>query len=230
MAALAPFPINLDFSTEISTKELLGKGKPKLYGRDYALRKKANEAFKDMQIDASREGINLYIVSGYRSFKTQQHIWNKKYKSYRKRGLTPQQCIEQITRYSTIPGTSRHHWGTEIDLIDTAVDLPKNVLHPKHYTQNGVFCPLKEWMDKNAANYGYNLVYTNNQERTGFNYEPWHYSYKELSINYLKKFLEIDLANQLQHENIKGSSNLTSTFLNKYRQDYLLGIHPRLIP
>ena len=32
--------------------------------------------------------------------------------------LEPKKAISEIIRFSTVPGTSRHHWGTDIDIID----------------------------------------------------------------------------------------------------------------
>lgn len=227
---LLPSPLSEFLQPTILKEELIGKGTPKLYGDNFSLRKKAQEAFLDMQLDASYENINIYPVSSYRSFSRQKYIWNKKYKNYIGWGMSPQKAIQKIIHYSTIPGTSRHHWGTEIDIMDTAVDAPNKILHPENYHSKGAFVPLKQWMDKNARNYGYHLVYTNDKSRSGFNYEPWHYSFKELSIAYLCAYTELDFNNLFQKESFEGVSELSKSFLQKYFQNYILGVNPRLIP
>jgi LAS superfamily LD-carboxypeptidase LdcB len=78
----------------------------------------AGKAFEEMQKEARKAGIELEIVSAYRSYERQQRIWNRKYTSNAKQGLSPEKNIQKIIEYSTLPGTSRHHWGTDVDLID----------------------------------------------------------------------------------------------------------------
>lgn len=74
--------------------------------------------------------------------------------------------------YSTIPGTSRHHWGTDIDIIDANQPYKGDPLESDKFHGDGPFCALKEWMDLHANTFGFYLVYTDNDKRTGFYYEP----------------------------------------------------------
>ena len=71
-----------------------------------------------MKQAAAEDGIQIKIVSSSRSFERQLAIWNAKYIQNEENGLDPIENIRKIIEYSTIPGTSRHHWGTELDLID----------------------------------------------------------------------------------------------------------------
>ena len=42
-------------------------------------------------------------------------------------------AIDKIIEYSTLPGTSRHHWGTDIDIIDAEPPEEGDVLLPKNF-------------------------------------------------------------------------------------------------
>jgi hypothetical protein len=84
-------------------------------------------------------------------------------------------------------------------------------------------------MDKNANSFGYYLVYTNNEKRKGFKYEPWHYSYKPLSEIYLKEFKELDILKTLSNEDIMGKENFSKEFIQGYIQNNILDINPKLL-
>jgi hypothetical protein len=195
------------------------------------IHKNALLAFMDMQNDAKKAGINIHIASGFRSFERQLFIWNRKFQSYSTQGLSPLQSIKKIIEYSTIPGTSRHHWGTDIDVIDLNFEQPKGeLLNEKNYHGKGPFCHLKEWMENYAENYGFYLTYTPNYHRTGFNYEPWHYSYRPIAVDYLNAFLELDINSILNETDILGKAQLTTEMLAAYQKSHILGINPVLLP
>lgn len=213
----------------ISNQELIGKGNPELFGNGYKLREEAHISFKKMQAAALKDGISIGAVSSYRSFAHQKRIWERKFKSNKAKGLTDKANINKIIEYSTIPGTSRHHWGTDIDIYQTNVKQPKNVLLPRHFDTNGVYCKLKEWMDNNASTYGFYLVYTNKPNRNGFKYEPWHYSYKKLSVRYLKAYKALNISEILKTEGLSGIESFTKSFVNQYISQNILDINPELL-
>ena len=221
---------NLSFSqNEISNKELIGKGNPKLFGNGYQLRKEAHNAFIEMKKAALNSGIKIQVVSSYRNYDHQKRIWNRKYKTYINKGLTEVKAIEKIIEYSTIPGTSRHHWATDIDIIDASVKQPKNVLSPKNFTDNGCYFKLKQWLDEHANNFGFYLVYTNDDNRKGFKYEPWHFTYAPLSTSYLKAYRTLDLEVVLKQNEVLGNSNFSSEFIEKYLSENILDINTKLL-
>ncbi|MGV6846653.1 MAG: M15 family metallopeptidase, partial [Lutibacter sp.] len=166
-------------------------------------------------------------VSAYRSFQRQKKIFESKYNRFTQQGLTPKDAIEKIIEYTTIPGTSRHHWGTEIDIVDANGKILKPSLQVKNYETNGVYNKLKIWMNANSERYGFYLVYTNNVNRAGFNYEPWHYTYHQISKKYLNYFINHCLFN-LKQNKIFGNQYLKPQFLKKYSQKYLKGINNKL--
>jgi len=215
--------------SSISTEELIGKGTPKLFGNGYKLRKDAHESFLKMQSAAKKEGINIAAVSSYRGYAHQKRIWERKYKKFTDQGLSPENSIKKIIEYSTIPGTSRHHWGTDIDIYDSYQKHSGGILQPKNYHNNGPFCKLKEWMDQNASTYNFCLVYTDNGNRKGFKYEPWHYSYKPLSFQYLKDYKTLNISEILKKEALIGSDHFSEEFINQYINQNILDINPELL-
>lgn len=208
---------------------LIGKGEPTLFGRGYQLKEEAHLAFKKMQAAALKEDISIGAVSSYRSFAHQKRIWNRKFKSNKAKGLSVKDNINKIIEYSTIPGTSRHHWGTDIDIYQTNTKQPKSVLQPNNFHNNGPYCQLKEWMDLNASKFGFYLVYTDNGNRKGFKYEPWHYSYKPLSFDYLKTYKTLNIKEILTNEALLGSEAFTEQFINHYINLNILDINLELL-
>uniref|UniRef100_UPI002605CE87 M15 family metallopeptidase n=1 Tax=uncultured Dokdonia sp. TaxID=575653 RepID=UPI002605CE87 len=136
---------------QISEEDLLGKGKPILTsGIDYKLRPEAAIAFEQLKKAALKDNIQIKVISSYRDYAHQNRIWERKYNRFRESGLSPTNAIQKIIEYSTIPGTSRHHWGTDIDLIDGTPKVTGDVLVPSKFYGTGPFCKFKEWMDVHA--------------------------------------------------------------------------------
>ncbi|MEY8847820.1 M15 family metallopeptidase [Psychroserpens sp. XS_ASV72] len=216
-------------TSSISYDHLIGKGNPILFGDGYKLQKDAYDSFSELKSAALKEGIHIQVVSSYRNYAHQNRIWERKFKRFTNNGLSPIQSIEKIIEYSTIPGTSRHHWGTDIDIIDTNVEQPNSVLQPRHFEKGGCFHKLKSWMDDNSKNFGFHLVYTNNPDRKGFKYEPWHYSFKPISQNYLKQYLKLDIETIISEEKLLGHQYFSKQFISKYLNQNILDINPELL-
>ena len=187
------------------------------------------DAFNKMQSDALKEGISIQIVSAYRNFKRQQYIFLKKYNKYKQKGLSEKQTLAKITEYSTIPGTSRHHWGTDIDIVQQLTKMPRNLLVEKNYSNEGDFCPMKQWMDQNAYKYGFYLVYTENKNRTGFKHEPWHYSYAPISKKILQQFITENNKGNIFPIIKQAGINIEIPFYSNYIQTHVKGINPLLL-
>ena len=223
LISLYVFPQN-NLNRSYSNDMLLGMSELTLCNDSIPLTLKAGKAFVKMQKAAKKDGILLQIVSGYRSYDRQKSIWNRKFKTNKANGLSPEENIQKIIEYSTLPGTSRHHWGTEIDLIDGSKKREGDVLVAEKFHGNGPYVRMKEWMDLNAAKYGFYLPYTQNPDRPGFYYEPWHYSYAPLSIPLLKSYVKMDLNKVLITDGLEGSTHLTSKFISTYFKENILGI------
>ena len=144
-------------------------------------------------------------------------------------GMDPLEAIDKIIEYSTIPGTSRHHWGTDIDLIDGYRKTEGDVLVPEKFKSGGPFEDFKKWMDENSKKFDFLLVYTDDPKRRGFKYEPWHYSYAPISIPMLTAYRRLNILQLLRQEEFYGSEHFTSGFIKNYIQNNILDINPELL-
>jgi LAS superfamily LD-carboxypeptidase LdcB len=143
------------------------------------IKKEVYDSFKKMYSKAQKDDIRLIIVSGTRNFYEQKSIWERKW--VKNKNLKPLKRAKKILEYSSMPTTSRHHWGTDIDL---------NSLN-NSYFDNGKGKKEYEWLLKNAKDFGFYQVYTNKTKgRTGYNLEKWHWSYLPLASRYLKYYNE----------------------------------------
>ena len=193
--------------------------------QNYQLLPEVSKSFELMKTAALKDSIKIKIVSGFRSFNQQRKIWNRKFRKNNSMGLTANDNITKIIEYSTIPGTSRHHWGTDIDIIDDNFEPKGDVLLPEKFYNNGPYEKLKNWMDDNSEKFGFFLVYTNNLNRTGFKHEPWHYSYSPISKNILRNLLELNFRKLFIKKKVLGSKNMTPEFIDYYKNEFLLGIN-----
>lgn len=148
--------------------------------------------FAGLHRAAGAAGFDLVPVSGFRDFSRQLAIWNGKFSGERPMydasgralwagELTPPQRIEAILLWSALPGASRHHWGTDVDLIDrNAVAAGYRVrLTPEEFAPGGPFAPLAEWLEANAARYGFFRPFRG--ELSGVRPEPWHFSFAPIA-------------------------------------------------
>ena len=142
-------------------------------------------AFLKMREAAEKDGISLTIVSGTRNFYAQKSIWERKYKKYKEEGLTDKEVIQKIMLWSSMPSTSRHHWGTDIDIngFDKYFD-GTNEKANKEY----------EWLTKNATKFGFCQVYSEKKtggRSTGYNEEKWHWSYMPIANQLLEDYRKL---------------------------------------
>ncbi|MGK0426200.1 MAG: LAS superfamily LD-carboxypeptidase LdcB [Ulvibacter sp.] len=218
--------------SEFTHGQLIGKDESDIVGDSYTtkMHRDAAKAFQKMKIEAAKVHIDIELVSAYRSFQRQKEIYEAKYKKYTKQGLSPMDAIKKIIEYSTIPGTSRHHWGTDIDIIDgNAKPRPKSVLQPELFHGDGPFCKIKDWLTENANFFDFYEVYTNDANRKGFKYEPWHFSYAPVSKPMLLEYKKLDVKKILQKEKILGSEHFTDAFITQYRKQNILDINAELL-
>ena len=217
---------NLDYSTA----ELMGKADIELFGEGINLREEAYESFLAMKKAAYSDGFDIKLISSFRDFYHQERIWERKYLSYTEdERLSPLEAIDKIIEYSTIPGTSRHHWGTDIDIVDANPKVSGDVLEAEKFEAGGPYEGLKLWLDENSEKYGFYLVYTDNSRRRGFKYEPWHYSYAPISIPMLTAYRKLNMLKLLQKEQFLGIEHFTNGFVKTYLQDNILDINPVLL-
>jgi LAS superfamily LD-carboxypeptidase LdcB len=175
--------------------ELTGRARSHVVQRDdlrAALQRDALDPFLAMKAAAAREGIEIEIASSFRDFAAQQRIWDTKYRGERPlydghgnvrdyAALGAAELVAAIVCWSAVPGGSRHHWGSEVDVIDRAA-VPEGYsvrLLPAETEPGGVFHGLHQWLDENMARYGFFRPYRT--YRGGVFPEPWHLSYAPVS-------------------------------------------------
>jgi len=158
----------------------------------HRLQAAAAEAFLAMQQAAQHAGFDLQPASTFRDFARQQAIWNGKFNGQRPvldsngqvldaAALPVDQRCQAILRWSALPGASRHHWGTDLDIYDPSL-LPvgtKLQLENWEYEPGGYFAGLTAWLSQHMAHYGFYRPYA--KDTGGVAVEPWHLSYRPLA-------------------------------------------------
>lgn len=182
---------------QLSPRQLTGRDETHLVslGCGNRLQPEVAEAFAALQDDARVAGFDLSIASSFRSYTRQLELWNSKACGARPvhddagteidmTCLAPAQQLHAILRFSAIPGSSRHHWGTDLDVFDAAA-LPEDYklqLNPQEVAPGGLFDPLHRWLDERMAqgnSHGFFRPY--GIDRGGVAPERWHLSYAPLA-------------------------------------------------
>lgn len=183
------------------------------------IRKDVYLAFKDMYAAALEDGIELKILSAARNWSRQKSIWEGRLNRLGWRASTSRadkiRIMQDALQYVSMPGISRHHWGTEIDL---------NNLEPAYFTR-GQGKRILDWLNAHARDYGFYQTYTDKVEtgRTGFSNEPWHWSYKPLSQGFYRAYLS-----QISYANFTGFAGAELAEAVQAIELYVEGINPVL--
>lgn len=172
----------------------------------------ALDDFYELQKIAKTEGLELKIISGFRDYERQKIIWNRKAKGeaplYDNSGkelnykeLSEKEIVFAILRWSAFPGTSRHHWGTDFDVIDQNAlnENPhyKIELLPSEYQKGGIFEKLGQWLKNDLRDLNL-FFHPYASDQGGVSPEPWHISHiagseefeKEYTLNFFLEFLQ----------------------------------------
>lgn len=130
------------------------------------MRKEAAAAIEQLFAAAKIQGIRLLGVSAYRSFASQQSVFNN---------YVDRDGYQKALTYSALPGTSEHETGLAIDVTEGNGQC----------AASDCFGNSKEadWLQTNAAKFGFIIRYPKGKEAiTGYQYEPWHLRYVGKSI------------------------------------------------
>lgn len=184
------------------------------------MRTDAYQQFIEMQEAAKKDGISLQIISATRPFSHQKSIWEAKWNG--KRAVDGEMLpadmeskikAKRILRWSSMPGTSRHHWGTDIDLND---------LNNKYF-ESGTGKKIYDWLTANAATYGFCQVYSEKSDLRPYGYEEekWHWSYLPVS----RQLTNLYKAN-LDNQDITGFTGSETAEMIDIKTKYVLGINP----
>jgi LAS superfamily LD-carboxypeptidase LdcB len=182
--------------------------------------KDAVAAFVRMAEAAAVNGYKLKVVSAFRSFDDQKQIWEDKWNGKtlvdgRKLPSStpdPKARALKILEFSSMPGTSRHHWGTDFDL---------NSLQNSYFkTRDGK--RIYDWLVAHAPDYGFCQVYSDKTGgRTGYEEEKWHWSYMPIASWYLKQY-PVDVG----YERLNGFEGSQSAKNIDVIKNYVQGINP----
>jgi D-alanyl-D-alanine carboxypeptidase len=126
------------------------------------LRTAAANKFLAMQAAAKSEGINLSVISAFRSIQEQNRLF---FKVKEERGQT----ATKRAQVSAPPGRSEHHTGYAIDIGDAqepATNLEQTFENTAAY----------RWLEQNAARYSFEMSFSKNNLQ-GVSYEPWHWRF-----------------------------------------------------
>lgn len=175
----------------------------------------AYEAFIKMWEAAKQDGINLTIISGARTFLTQKTVWDRRWnESTLPAGATR---VKNLLRYSALPGCSRHHWGTDIDLNANRTDYWRTTTGKMVY----------QWLCENAHKFGFYQPYSakgapgSGLRDKGHEEERWHWSYYPLASVFMKEFAEI-----MTDEDLKGFSGDKYISTLDVINNFVLGVAP----
>lgn len=112
-------------------------------------------AFRKMQADATSDGLNIYIASGYRSYDYQVSLYNR---------YVAKDGKAAADTYSSRPGNSEHQTGLCFDL--------NSIEDSFQYTSEG------KWVNNNCYKYGFCIRFPKGKDAyTGYQYESWHLRY-----------------------------------------------------
>lgn len=132
-----------------------------VYGREQKVSSHALTRWRRLCQAATQEGVNLLLVSGFRSVEYQRQILEQK--------LAKGEPLSQILRVNAAPGYSEHHTGRAIDMT-----VPGLVPATEEFESTSAF----SWLSCHAEEFGFTMTYPRNNTY-GIIYEPWHWTVEE---------------------------------------------------
>jgi len=193
-------------------------------------------ALSSLQRKAADAGFDMRIASGFRSFERQLLIWNNKAAGIRPvldeygqpielSVLKEYQQVFAILRWSALPGASRHHWGTDIDVYD-ASRMPADYqlqLTLEETQGNGYCAAFHRWLTHELQRSPHDFFRPYVAGVGGIAPEPWHLSYAPLARSFATQLTEASLRKIIKETDIAFKcsilKNLRKIF-NKYIKPY----------
>jgi LAS superfamily LD-carboxypeptidase LdcB len=154
--------------------------------------------FLALRAQAREVGFDLRVLSGFRGFERQLSIWNRKVtgelavldseaRPLDVTTMSDTEIVFAILRWSALPGASRHHWGTDLDIYDAAACPPdyQVELVPAEVNDAGIFGPMHRWLDRRiAAGFAQGFFRPYDRDRGGVAPERWHLSHAPTAAAY----------------------------------------------
>jgi LAS superfamily LD-carboxypeptidase LdcB len=202
----------------VTPAELTGRVRTHIVDLDApaaALHCHAADSFRGLRRAAAADGLDVEPVSAFRDFDRQLSIWNRKWNGQTplngadgtpldSASLSESGRIDAILRWSALPGASRHHWGTDLDLIDRR-SLPPGYqvqLIPAEYAAPGPFAALARWLEANAQRFGFFRPFRGTL--SGVHPEPWHFSFAPIAEPARRRLTPAVLREALQAADLAG--------------------------
>lgn len=183
---------------------------------------------ENLYLSAANAGFQLAVASGYRNFSRQLLIWNQKALGMRPvldsnsmpldmSQLSDDKKLFSILRWSALPGTSRHHWGTDLDVYDLSrINNDYQVQLTLDETQgDGPFADFHCWLT-NELQQKPVFFRPYAVDRGGVAPEPWHLSYSHLA-NIYYEYYSIDI---LREQIVATEIQLKDSILNNLDEIY----------
>ena len=183
-------------------------------------------------------GFDLQVISGFRSYEAQLSIWNNKAQGKRPlldsnskqldvSSLSPEETLNAILRWSAIPGASRHHWGTDMDIYDGNA-IPEEgydiQLVSAEVEPGGIFGNLHSWLDQTIRDgESEDFFRPYDKDRGGVAPEKWHLSFAPLSKRYLRDYT-LELFEQTVSQSDISLKEVLLRDIERYYQQYVLNI------
>lgn len=154
------------------------------------------QPLKDLMAAARKAGHRINIVSAYRDYNHQKQIWE---------GKAATQSAAEILKFSSFPGTSRHHWGTDIDF---------NVLN-NAYWDSGAGKGLYGWLKANAAKFGFKQTYLGTG-KNAYSREAWHWSHVATAREFYNQITQQSVLDVVYDQGVKRSDEAKRINLMSY--------------
>ena len=202
---------------ELITSQFLGMNPTFIdfHSLEQPLHEQVIEPAKQLKVHAREAGFDVTVVSGYRDFSRQLLIWNNKASGKRPllssdekpidiTTLSPKQRVFAILRWSALPGTTRHHWGTDFDVVDmAAIDDQYAIQLTKQETEKGgVFAEMHSWLTSYLSSPSTPFYRPYSIDRGGVSPEPWHLSYKPLAEEFEKTVSKSFIIEKIKHTDL----------------------------
>ena len=185
--------------------------------KTFYLRKEVYQAFLKLYKAAKKDSIQIKIVSAIRNFDYQKNLWDEKWNNAKIINEGDTSIPDTLTRvtmlmkYLSMPGTSRHHWGTDIDLNSGDPDY--------YFTDEGD--KFYKWMKVNAAKFGFCQPYIlKRYNPLSVQEERWHWSYLPLAHKFLEEYIKT-----VSYEDIKGFNGSEKAITLDVIKNYVLNIN-----
>jgi LAS superfamily LD-carboxypeptidase LdcB len=165
---------------------------------------------------AASAGFILKVASSYRSFDRQLLIWNNKARGLRPvlndageaidiNALSARDKVFAILRWSALPGASRHHWGTDVDVyggvhIDPDYQVQLTLAETR---DDGPYAEFHHWLNDELLLGNSDFFRPYAQDRGGIAPEPWHLSYAPLASIFSRQFTQELLRAQLEQTDLE---------------------------